>query len=417
MIIRLVPLLSLLSIARATHLSDKTQQAVWDVMNQISTHSWENGTKVEAILESKYARYSVFGSSSPFPLTSGLGDQMPEVMDVAQVTMNNRPAAVNASQNAGSLLKDDAAGDPASLGISILLANASTGNQQVKGIGYGDAATAQLNYLLYDVPRTTSGAISHRANEPQLWSDSVYMVPPFLAFYGAVHNNQTLLQLAYEQCKLYREALKQDTNLWRHIAGGNGTSDPKDWATGNGWAAAGMLRVWATMKWSGFADQLSNEMGDLVNWIREILDASKSCVTKKGLFHNWMTDKNSFEDASAAALLSTVGLRLSTLNITNDYVDTSLNLLSAASSYVNSTGYLTNVVNPLDFSKPSDHSPEGQSFLIMAYAAHKDWDNAGRAGHTKNDGLGKNSGAEQTVARFRGFVASFVALLAISVSL
>lgn len=74
---------------------------------------------------------------------------------MAEETMNNRPPSnTSASAHGGStLLEDDAAGDPASLGVTILLANASTGNAQVNGVSYGDAAREELNYLLYDVPR------------------------------------------------------------------------------------------------------------------------------------------------------------------------------------------------------------------------------------------------------------------------
>ncbi|KAL0255215.1 hypothetical protein I308_100010 [Cryptococcus tetragattii IND107] len=364
-------LLVVLPLASATHLSNKLQNKVYNVMEDISTHSWENGTKAQAILESKYPSYSVFASSSPIPLPDKFDENdIKDVVGVAEVTMSNRPPTNNsaAAHGGSTLLEDDAAGDPASLGVTILLANASTGNAQVNGVSYGDAAREELNYLLYDVPKTSAGAISHRADQVQLWSDSVYMVPPFLAYYGALNNNQTLLQQAYQQY----------TNLW---------------ATGNGWAAAGMLRVWATINWSSFSDQLNSEMSDLESWVREILDASKPYITSNGIFYNYINNTSSFEDASSAALMSHVGLRLSTLGITNDYVDMALGLLSAASSYVNSTGYLTQVVNPLDFSEQGEESPEGQSFLVMAYAAHKDWNNAGRAGHTNNDGLGSKSGA------------------------
>ncbi|XAO22078.1 hypothetical protein I312_100843 [Cryptococcus bacillisporus CA1280] len=364
-------LLAALPLASATHLSNKLQNKVYNVMEDISTHSWENGTKAQAILESKYPSYSVFASSSPIPLPDKFDENdIKDVVGVAEVTMSNRPPTntSSAAHGGSTLLEDDAAGDPASLGVTILLANASTGNAQVNGVSYGDAAREELNYLLYDVPKTSAGAISHRADQVQLWSDSVYMVPPFLAYYGALDNNQTLLRQAYQQY----------TNLW---------------ATGNGWAAAGMLRVWATINWSSFSDQLNSEMSDLESWVREILDASKPYITSNGIFYNYINNTSSFEDASSAALMSHVGLRLSTLGITNDYVDMALGLLSAASSYVNSTGYLTQVVNPLDFSEQGEESPEGQSFLVMAYAAHKDWNNAGRAGHTNNDGLGSKSGA------------------------
>ena len=42
--------------------------------------------------------------------------------------------------------------------------------------------------------------------------------------------------------------------------------------SGNGWAAAGMLRVLATIIHSNFADQLQSERTDLKNWAVEILD-------------------------------------------------------------------------------------------------------------------------------------------------
>ena len=76
-------------------------------------------------------------------------------MSVAQTTMQNRPKTNTSAKALGgsSLLNDGAAGDPASLGIAVLIANASTGNAQVNGVGYGDAATAELHYLLYDVPK------------------------------------------------------------------------------------------------------------------------------------------------------------------------------------------------------------------------------------------------------------------------
>jgi hypothetical protein len=61
---------------------------------------------------------------------------------------------------------DSSAGDPASVGVAVLLAN-WTG---LPGEDYGDAATAQMNYLFSSaVPKTTDGAISHRVSTLELW--------------------------------------------------------------------------------------------------------------------------------------------------------------------------------------------------------------------------------------------------------
>jgi rhamnogalacturonyl hydrolase YesR len=45
------------------------------------------------------------------------------------------------------------------------------------------------------------------------------MVPPFLAVYGAIQRNITLMDEAYSQIKLYRDALRDDSGLWKHIIG------------------------------------------------------------------------------------------------------------------------------------------------------------------------------------------------------
>ncbi|WVQ66675.1 uncharacterized protein L199_004863 [Kwoniella botswanensis] len=395
------------SLVSATHFTDSLLNKVYNVMNEINSASWENGTKSIAILESKYPDLSVYSSSSPFQPLDGLqSGQISEIIDIAQTTLNNRPksntttSSSNSTLSGSSLLEDGAAGDPPSLGIAVLLANVSTDNEVVNGIGYGDAATSQLNHLLYNVPRTSSGAISHREDQAQLWSDNVFMVPPFFAYYAVLHNNQTLLQEAYRQCSLYRDTLRQDSGLWAHILLGTGTHDSGLWATGNAWAATGMLRVWATIKASSYASDMSSQMDDLKNWVTEILDASQGYITSDGLLHNYINDNTS---------------RLSTLNITDTYVPDSLKLLAAVSSYVNSTGYLTQVVNPYDFSKQGTVSPEGQSFVVMAYAAYKEWDSLGRRGSTSgnDDPLGSSSSANKVTsgsipALFGGLLASIL---------
>ena len=58
------------------------------------------------------------------------------------------------------------------------------------------------------------------------------MVPPFLAYYGVLTQNQTLVQAAYDQCRLYREYLVDDDagGMWKHIA--MGRADNGHWTTG-----------------------------------------------------------------------------------------------------------------------------------------------------------------------------------------
>lgn len=60
------------------------------------------------------------------------------------------------------------------------------------------------------------------------------MVPPFIAYYGALqggNESRALLQTAYDQCRLYRDALRDSSGLWRHITLG-AFEDKTHWATG-----------------------------------------------------------------------------------------------------------------------------------------------------------------------------------------
>lgn len=70
---------------------------------------------------------------------------------------------------------------------------------------------------------------------------------------------------------------------------------------------------------------------------------------------------------------------------TNDYVPMGLRLLAAVSRKVNDTGHLTQVTDPYSFSVQGDYSPEGQSFVVMAYSAYQEWDAAGREGADGED--------------------------------
>ena len=133
---------------------------------------------------------------------------------------------------------------------------------------FASAASDQLAYLLDVAPRAPNEAISHRASQVQLWADFIYMAPPFIAYYGALQagsKGQQLLQVAYDQVRLYREVLYDSSaKLWRHIALGSGT-DSTHWATGNAWVVAGMLRVLATIQRSPAAEAMISQQGDLVN--------------------------------------------------------------------------------------------------------------------------------------------------------
>lgn len=132
--------------------------------------SWELGTRSQAILELNASAYSVF-SSTPLPppstIPASLTNPLEPFFAIAKGVISNRAAANNNTVGPQPFMPDGSAGDPASIGMCVLLANWT--KQDAGQIDYAGAAKDQLDFLLQEVPRTSDGAISHRVSELQLW--------------------------------------------------------------------------------------------------------------------------------------------------------------------------------------------------------------------------------------------------------
>lgn len=255
------------------------------------------------------------------------------------------------------------------------------------------------------------------------------MTPPFIAYYGALYQpyvNSWILYQSYDQIRLYRNYLFDPAvGLWRHVVLGS-WQDYGHWSTGNGWAAAGIIRVLATINQTtlGYQPQFISAQRDLQNWATEIVNniwvyqvrsfsAAIATLTddasqqSSGALLNYADDAATFPDSSSTALLAYVTYRLATISswlrgpnsqsttdptITDtqpafDYSTlpaliqlngASLQAAHKARDYirnnVNTTdGWLGGVVDPYTFGSQGTQSPEGQSFLLLMEAAWRDW--------------------------------------------
>ncbi|KAF8152554.1 Six-hairpin glycosidase-like protein [Crassisporium funariophilum] len=384
--------------ALAQNLTDGQINVVSARLAESAQASWELGTRSQAILELNASSYSVFSTNSippPATVPSNLTAPLTPFFAIAKTTVSNRAKSNDNFSGPQPLMADGSAADPASIGMSVLLANWT--GQDGGDIDYAGAATDQLDYLFQKVPMTSDGAISHRVEQVQLWSDFVYMVPPFLAYYGVVTRNRSVVEESYNQIKLYRNYLRDPKqNLWKHILLGSSGNDQGFWSTGNGWAAGGMLRVLATMKRSEYANTFKNEQNDLANWVREIHSGMYPHLSSQNLFTNYAdqpaTAPGNFYDASSTALLASTVYRAAVLlnqhtylpfaertrmelfNSTSDSTPTS-NGTAALNGFEHLTpqGWLTPVVDPHAFGQKGQESPEGQAFVVEMHAAWRDW--------------------------------------------
>lgn len=127
--------------------------------------SWELGTRAQALLELDSPRYSVTtpGAKLP-PSNANPPSSLNDVFSIARNVVSERNPTGNTPE---PFIDDSSGGDPASVGVAIILAN-WTNRQSSDGQNYAQAIRNQFNYL-YTVPRTSDGAFSHLNDKLQLW--------------------------------------------------------------------------------------------------------------------------------------------------------------------------------------------------------------------------------------------------------
>jgi len=114
--------------------------------------------------------FSVLTPSSPHSLppslTASVNASLADVYTIARNAVAALPPPPSNGSGQPLFVGDSSAGDPASIGVAVLIANWS----RLAGEDYAGAATAQVEYLLGPaVPKTSDGAISHRVSQVQLW--------------------------------------------------------------------------------------------------------------------------------------------------------------------------------------------------------------------------------------------------------
>ncbi|KAG6831117.1 hypothetical protein H0H87_006142 [Tephrocybe sp. NHM501043] len=356
-------------------------QKVTTLAQSLPSHSWEFGTASQALLELYNPHLSVF-DSSPFPV--------PTVKKKDVKALAYAASKIEIGDGASGLGNGNGAvGDPASLGVSAIL----LGKTEPE---YAEAARQSIDFLLNSAPRFYNGAISHRAAVPELWADFMYMAPPFLAYYAADISNVTLLHESVKQCGYYREVLQSNTTaaykgVWEHIIGPQ-SQDTGIWSTGNAWAAAGMVRVLATVMRAPIAASATwkeDAVKDLTTWIMEILDGATASTLDGGLLRNYLNENDTgghgFGEISGSSMLASVAYRMAVLQPQAcgqkyiNWADGIRGVLGGKDDngkpHITEDGVATPAVNPLAWkdTKPfTTGSPEGQGFVVLMYSAWRD---------------------------------------------
>ena len=297
-------------------------------------YSWEQGAAAQAFLE--------------------LGETDTVVLMAREAILRARDDG-----RLGLMGDNHAVTDPAANGEAVLFAAQETGDPALRA-----AAHNMLDYLLAQAPRTSEGTLHHITNKPQVWIDSMYMAPPFLA--AADHPAEAVRQIEGFRDLLWLSEKQLFAHIWDD---GEGVFLRQAcWGVGNGWAAAGMTRVIRALP-ATMADQKVR----LINQIRAVLDGCLAHQRNDSLFHDVIDDPATFVETNLAQMLAyTIYRGVAGGWLDTTYLQAADGMRKAAHRKVDPYGLVQDVCGAPHFDHPGT-ATEGQAFFLLMEAAYQDF--------------------------------------------
>lgn len=226
-----------------------------------------------------------------------------------------------------------------------------------------DALERQRWWFLRWSPRDDEGVVWHLTGLPEVWVDSIYMVVPLLVLTGDVAP-------ADMQYRMHREHLwNPETGLFSHRANTvtKTRTRPQPWASGNGWAAAGLARA---LHIGGEA--LPTEMrGRWQHDTRALVDSVSAYANADGRFPDILDQPDRFTDGTAGLMFAYAAFT----GIADGWLDASCSeraqhWLEAALATVDDSGLIRGVAGAPHFDREGT-SAEAQAFGMLGLSARE----------------------------------------------
>ena len=293
--------------------------------------TWEQGVAMQALLE--------------------LGEQ-----DLVILMARDAVLRQSADGRLAMLGEDAALTDACAPGEAVLWAARRTGDPVLLG-GFNKL----LDYVLHRAPRSQEGIVYHFTDKAQVWSDSLYMLPPFLAVAGC--HEEAVRQIEGVRSCLWNEDKKLLSHMWDCEKRVFVRRDC--WGVGNGWAAAGLVRVIHALP-----PDRQAERRKLIGYATAIIDGCLAHQRPDGLFHNIVDEPKSFVETNLAQQLAySIYRGVARGWLGRGYLDAADRMRAAARAKMDALGLVQGVCGSPEFDHPGT-ATEGQVFFILMEVAH-----------------------------------------------
>src|SRR5258708_32936124 len=200
------------------------------------------------------------------------------------------------------------------------------------------------------------GILYHVTNASKIWIDSMYMAPPFLAVAG-------YLQEAVKQIEgMKRYLWDSEKKLYSHIWNDEKKIfERKDhWGVGNGWAAAGLVRVIKALP-----ESMTVQRTDLIDALQQVIDGCLVYQRDDGVFHNVVDKPETFVEVNLAQMLAySIYRSVKAGRLATRYTANADRMRAPALAQVSSYCSVPNSFGPPNLLRPPPVN-EGQTFLFI----------------------------------------------------
>ncbi|HVO74959.1 MAG TPA: glycoside hydrolase family 88 protein [Ignavibacteriaceae bacterium] len=295
--------------------------------------AWEQGVAMQAMLE--------------------LGEEELVILMAKDAVLRQAPDG-----RLAMLGEEFALSDAAAPGEAVLWAAKKTGDPLLM-----NGFNKMLDYILNKAPRDKNGIIYHFTNVPQIWSDIIYMLPPFLAAAGKYE--EAVKQIEGARGYLWNPDKKLLSHIWDCEKGAFVSKD--FWGVGNGWSAAGVTRVIMALP-----DSFEVQKKKLEGYVKDIIDGCLVYMREDGLFYNIIDNPNSFIETNLSQMLAYSIYK----GINGGWLDRSYKIKAdkmreAAHTKVDDLGLVQGVCGSPEFDHPGT-AAEGQAFFILMETAYNE---------------------------------------------
>jgi rhamnogalacturonyl hydrolase YesR len=308
--------------------NDPLLEKVAEAALSMQRHSWEQGILAQAFLD--------------------MGDRE-RVILMAKSAIVEKAADGRLAAVGGGIT------DPAMGGAAYWRAGELAGDAAMQ-----EAARGMLEFVLKKAPRAADGTCYHVANAPEMWSDSFYTTPPFLAATGQY--DEAMLQIEGLRKRLWNSEEHLFSHIWDD--GRHQFKDKAFWGGGNGWAASGITRVIAALPAGREA-----ERERLSGFLKELLNGCMAHQRADGLFPDIVDQPESFAETNMAQMLAfSIYTGLAGGWLPASYRPAADRMRAAARGKVDRYGFVQGVCGAPQFDRPGV-STEGQAFFLMMEGA------------------------------------------------